>query len=67
MFDDPVTSRTGTLVRPFNLPNFKMAEYEEIWKTEYESLREESREFITESPDAMDVIRRVLRTLTLMA
>jgi len=67
VFGDPVKSRTGTLVRPFNLPNFKMAEYEEIWKTEYESLREESRDFITESPDARDVMWRVLRTLTLTA
>jgi len=65
LFSDRVTSRTGTLVRPFNVPNLKMTEYEEKWKTKYESLCRESRDLITESPDARDVIRCVLRTLTL--
>lgn len=57
-----VTSQTGTLVRPFNLPNLKMAEYEEIWKTEYKSLRVESRDSITISLNARDVIQRAENT-----
>ena len=62
MYGDPATSHTGTLVRPFNLPSLEMVEDEQIWKIEYDSLREESKDLITESPDARDVIRRVLRT-----
>jgi hypothetical protein len=41
-----------------------MAEYEEFWKNEYESLWAESKDLITESPDAKDVIQRVLKTIS---
>jgi hypothetical protein len=41
-----------------------MAEYEEFWKNEYESLRCESKDLITESPEARDVIQRVMKTLS---
>jgi len=40
-----------------------MAEYEEYWKNEYESLQTESKDLITESPEAKDVIQRVLKAL----
>jgi hypothetical protein len=63
VYGDPVTSQTGTLVRPFNLTKLTMPEYEEVWKTDYESLWEDSRDLITESPDARDVIQHVQRTL----
>lgn len=67
MYGDPVTSHTRALFRPFNqtkqnLLKLKMAEYDEILKTEYESLRKDSTDLITKSLDARDVIRRVLRT-----
>jgi len=41
-----------------------MAEYEEYWKNEFESLRSESKDLIVKSPDAKDVIERVLKTLS---
>ena len=41
-----------------------MAEYEEFWKNEYESLGCESKDLIKESPEAKDVIQRVLKTLS---
>jgi hypothetical protein len=40
-----------------------MAEYEDYWKRELESLRTESKDLINESPEARDVIERVLNTL----
>jgi hypothetical protein len=41
-----------------------MADYEEFWENEYESLRCESKDLITESPEARDVIECVLNTLS---
>jgi len=40
-----------------------MAEYEDYWKSEYESLWSESKDLIAESPEAKEVIQRVLKTL----
>jgi hypothetical protein len=41
-----------------------MAEYEEFWINEHESLRSESKSLIVETPEAKDVIQRVLKTLS---
>ena len=41
-----------------------MAEYEEFWKNEHESLRTEAKDLIAESPDAKEVIQRVLKTIS---
>ena len=41
-----------------------MAEYEVYWKNEYEYLWNESKNLIAESPEAKDVIQRVLKTLS---
>jgi hypothetical protein len=40
-----------------------MAEHEEYWINEYESLRSESKSLTVEAPEAKDVIQRVLKTL----
>jgi hypothetical protein len=54
VYGGPVTSHTGTLVRSFNLPNLKLAEYK--------SLREQSRDPIEISPNARGVIQRAENT-----
>jgi hypothetical protein len=41
-----------------------MADYEEFWTNEYEALRCESKDIVTKSPEAGDVIQRVLKTLS---
>jgi hypothetical protein len=44
-------------------PNLKMAEYEDYWKMEYESLRTESKDLITEDR----YVIRVLKTLDIVS
>jgi hypothetical protein len=41
-----------------------MAEYEDCWKNEYDSLWTESKDLIAESPEAKDVIQCVLKALS---
>jgi len=44
-----------------------MAEYEEFWKNEFEFLGNESTDHVRETPNAKDVLQRVLKTVTLSA